>query len=63
MPHSPSPRVASIIQDVDSTVESLLLPFSHVWNASLIRHLFCQEDAALILNLHVPRTNIADILI
>lgn len=48
---------------MDSTVESLLLPFSHVWNASLIRHLFCRDDVAFILNLHVPRANIADKLI
>lgn len=54
-PHCPSLRVNSIIIDEETTVDSLILPFSRSWNISLICRLFCTKDAEVILNLHVPQ--------
>lgn len=62
-PHCPVPRINSIALDEEFKVDSLLLPFSRSWNASLVRDLFSAEDAAIILNIPVPRSHQDDKLI
>lgn len=46
--------LGSIIQDEETMVDELILPFSRAWNVRLIRHLFCSEDVEVILYLHIP---------
>lgn len=62
-PHTPIPCVGVEISDHLAMVNSLFIPSTHIWNSTLMRELFVEDDADWILHNSSPSGNIDDKLI
>ena len=59
-PHPPRPQLGLSTRNLEDTVNSLFVPFSLIWNSSLVRTLFEESDADWILNCSTPSGSLED---